>query len=176
MVITQLFELLRYHARLAVLLLAVIVGGIAFSTFFLFVSPLYTSTAIVSLLPTQMELAYSQTAVRSSSVNPANFLTATHMRYLQSREVAKMTVDRLSAQASSAQKTQETPAGLKAALSTYFSDFRRWFRQTCNTLNSGKQAEIDPYTDAVIDLQQSIEVEMMEGKYILEISVTWSNP
>ncbi len=177
MFVSHFFELLRYHARLVTILFVMIVGGVvAFSTFFLFVSPIYTGTAIVSLLPTQTELAYSQNTVRASSINPANLLTATHIEYLKSREVARMTVDRISAQAPSVQAREETAIGLVDRLSARFSEFRRHFRRLYNTLNSGQHVEIDPYTDAVIDLQDSIEVEMIEGTYILEISVSWPDP
>ncbi|WP_193748253.1 hypothetical protein [Leisingera sp. ANG-M1] len=175
-------QLLIYYRGLIAFTFLVLVGGTAaLSTFFLFVSPLYTSAAKVSLLPTQTELAYSQTFVRSTTINPANLLTQTHVEYLLSREIAAKTVDRLSRELPPSQPPAD-PAGpseapgLKDQVAQYFTSFRRNFRRIYNTLNSGKHVIRDPLTDAVLTLQDAIGVEMIEGTYIMEIKVTWDRP
>lgn len=183
MQLSNFFELFRFYYRLVVLLFVTIVGGaVGFSLFFLFVSPIYTATSTVSLLPTQAELAYSQNAVRSSSINPANLLTQTHIEYLTSREVARLAVDRLSAEAQQAgDQTDQAPqeeaaSGLKDQLASRFRGFRREFRRIYNILNSGRHVPLDPYTDAVLGLQDAIVIEMVEGTYILQIEVKWATP
>lgn len=175
-------QLLRYYRGLIAFIFLVLVGGTAaLSTFFLFVSPLYTGSAKVSLLPTQTELSYSQAFVRSTTINPANLLTQTHVEYLLSREIAAKTVDRLSREVSAGdQLPEEAEAagepGLKKRIAQRFHSFRRNFRRIYNTLNSGKHVPLDPLTDAVLTLQDAIEVEMIEGTYIMEIQVTWNRP
>ncbi|MEX0303829.1 MAG: hypothetical protein AB3N24_15530 [Leisingera sp.] len=171
-------QLLNYYRGLIAFTFLILVGGTAaLSTFFLFVAPLYTSSAKVSLLPTQTELAYSQTFVRSTTFNPANLLTQTHVEYLLSREIAAKTVDRLRRELPSGGQpagTAEPDAALslKDQIAQRFHSFRRNFRRIYNTLNSGEHIPRDPYTDAVLSLQDSIGVEMVEGTYIMEIQVT----
>lgn len=169
------FQLLRYYRGLVALVFVTLVAGVAgLSTFFLFISPLYTGTAKVSLLPTQSELTFSQTFVRSTSINPANLMSQTHIEYLLSREVARLTVDRLIERFPVAESIEQT--GLKAEVARYFRDARNAIRRTYNMLNSGKHIPIDTYTDTVLTLQDAIEAEMVEGTYILEIAVTWDSP
>ncbi|MEX0301818.1 MAG: hypothetical protein AB3N24_05295, partial [Leisingera sp.] len=136
-------QLLNYYRGLIAFTFLILVGGTAaLSTFFLFVAPLYTSSAKVSLLPTQTELAYSQTFVRSTTFNPANLLTQTHVEYLLSREIAAKTVDRLRRELPSGGQpagTAEPDAALslKDQIAQRFHSFRRNFRRIYNTLNSG---------------------------------------
>lgn len=185
MQLSHYWELIRYYYRLIILLFITIVGGVVgFSLLFLYVSPIYTGTAVVSLLPTQTELAFSQNSVRSTSINPANLLSQTHIEYLTSREVSRLAVDRLSAEAQAAAADGPAPSepasdaapGLKDRIATGFRNFRREFRRIYNTINSGKHVPIDPYTDAVLSLQDSIEIEMIEGTFIMEIAVRWPTP
>lgn len=168
-------ELLRHYRRLVAVIFAGVVGGVAlFSVFFLFAMPLYTATAKVSLLPTQSELAFSQNFTRGSSFNPANLMTETHIEYLLSREIAQRSIDRLIEEFGTPEPAARS--GLRAALAAGFQRVRNSIRRTYNRLNSGKHVPIDPYTDAVLTLQDQIEAEMVEGTYILELSVTWDNP
>ncbi|KIC16251.1 hypothetical protein [Leisingera sp. ANG-Vp] len=175
--------LLYYRGLILVAFLALVGGTAALSTLFLYVAPLYTSSAKVSLLPTQTELAYSQTFVRSTTINPANLLTQTHVEYLLSREIAAKTVDRLTRELQPSQppaaaeivETEKAP-GLKQQVAQRFTSFRRNFRRIYNTLNSGKHVVQDPLTDAVLTLQDAIGVEMVEGTYIMQIKVTWDKP
>ncbi|WP_264212629.1 hypothetical protein [Leisingera thetidis] len=181
-------QLLRYYRGLIAFIFLVLVGGTAaISTFFLFVSPVYTASAKVSLLPTQTELSFSQNFVRSTTINPANLLTQTHIEYLLSREIAAKTVDRIAAELPAGQPPSaeagtgpgaeaEDPAGLKRQIIQRFTSFRRNARRIYNTINSGKHVPLDPRTDAVLTLQDSIEVEMIEGTYILKIKVLWDKP
>lgn len=171
-------QLLRHYRGLIALTFVALVGGTAvFSVFFLFVTPLYTGTAKVSLLPTQSELAFSQAFVRSTSVNPANLMAQTHIEYLISREVSARTINRLLQEFPAETNAADAPdSSLTARLKQFFHSFRRNARRVYNILNSGKHVPLDPLTDAVLTLQDAIDVEMVEGTYILAIEVTWDNP
>ncbi len=177
MLFTHYSELFKYYKRLIVLLFIGIVGGAALiSVLFLVVTPLYTSTAKVNLLPTDTELAFSRTFVQSSSVNPANLLSQTHIENLLSREISQATIDRLMALNGTKSMPQATDGGLKAMLRVSFRWLKNVIRQTYNILNSGKHVPIDAYTDTILTLQDNITAEMIEGTYILEISVVWDDP
>ena len=177
MLFTHFSELFKYYKRLIVLLFIGIVGGAALiSVLFLVVTPLYTSTAKVNLLPTDTELAFSRTFVQSSSVNPANLLSQTHIENLLSREISQATIDRLVALNGAKPLTETTDGGLKAMLRVSFRWLKNSIRQTYNILNSGKHVPIDAYTDTILTLQDNITAEMIEGTYILEISVVWDDP
>lgn len=181
-------QLLRYYWGLVAFTFVVLVGGTAaISTFLLYLSPVYTASAKVSLLPTQTELAFSQNFVRSTTINPANLLTQTHIEYLLSREIAAKTVDRMIAEqaeglprpaaaASAPSEADRRLTGLKHQIAERFTSFRRSARRVYNIVNSGRHVQIDPYTDAVLTLQDSIDVDMIEGTYILKIKVYWGKP
>lgn len=176
-------QLLGYYRGLICFLFVLLIGGtVAFSTLFLLVAPLYKGTAKVSLLPTQTELAYGQAFVRSTTFNPANLLTQTHVEYLLSREIAARTVDRLGRELSASAQTEglvaKAPAknDLKAQIAQRFHSFRRSIRQVYNQLNSGSHVPLDARTDAVLSLQDAITVEMIESTYIMMIEVSWGDP
>lgn len=175
MLISHILDLLRHYRRLIVATWVFIVGGVAgFSVLFLFVIPLYTATAKITLLPTQSELAFSNQFVRSTTINPANLLTQTHIEYLLSFETSEETVQRIIEQFPP--ESRPEPTGLKAAFRDGFIAFRSGVWRVYNTLNSGRHVEVDPMTDAILGLQDGIKVEMVEGTYILEISVTMDHP
>lgn len=182
MLTSHYLDLLRYYRKTVLVMFVCIVGGVAaFSALFLYVIPLYTATAKISILPTQTELAYSQNFVRSSSTNPANLMTQTHIENLISREVARLTIDRLTGGpekvAEAAALSEQQPVkGFSDRFKRGFRVFRNTIRRVYNTLNSGKHVSLDPYTDLVISLQEAIEIEMVEGSYILEVAVSWDSP
>ncbi|MEZ5911945.1 MAG: hypothetical protein R3D84_06720 [Paracoccaceae bacterium] len=173
--VSHYFELLLHYRRMVTRIFLVLVGGVAvFSALLLFITPLYTASVKVNLLPTNAELAFTSNFVRGSSTNPATLMSQTHMEYLLSREVAQDTVDRIIAEYGD--PSDAAPSGLRAWIGKGFQAIRRTIRTSYNILNSGKHVPLDPYTDAILTLQDSIDVEMVEGTYILELSVTWDSP
>lgn len=175
-------QLLSYYKYVVAFIIVALTSGVAaFSAVLLFAAPLYTATATVSLLPTQAELTFSQAFVRSTSFNPANLLTQTHIENLISREISKETIDKLIGKAGSAPPGDEDSPGTTGnewidRFSQGFQSFRREFRRIYMTLNSGKFVPADPYTDLVNGLQEAISIDMLEGTYILRISVSWDDP
>lgn len=170
-------ELFAYYRRLIVLLFISVVGGTAvISMLLLTVSPLYTGTTLVNLLPTDTELSFSRTFVQSSSVNPANLLSSTHIENLLSREISKATIDRLIKEHGSPTASDANDNTWKGLLQAGFRWVKNGLRRTYNVLNSGKHVPLDEYTDTILTLRDNITAEMIEGTYILEISVVWDDP
>lgn len=177
MIFVHYSELLRYYRKWIIAMFFGLVGGAAaISTLLLAVAPIYTATAKVNLLPTDSELAFSRTFVQNSSVNPANLLSQTHIEYILSREIAQDTIDRMVETLGPPPAQGSGGGGLKADLRRGFQWLKNGLRRSYNMLNSGKHVPIDPYTDTVLTLQDSITAEMIEGTYILEIAVSWSDP
>jgi capsular polysaccharide biosynthesis protein len=173
--ISHYLELARYYKWV----LAVIAGGITilvalFSVFLLFATPLYTGTATVTMLSTDAELAYTKAWSGPGQFDPATIMTASQTEYLLSRPVVQRTVDHLIQQFGSTE--QAAPTGLKRQLRVAFTAFKSALRRTYNYLNSGRNVPIDAYDDAVLTMQDNIEVEAIEGSFMMQISVSWDNP
>lgn len=168
--ILELF-LRNFRTVLAVLL---IVPAVAFAigTALLHTSAIYAGSSKVSILPTNTELAFASEFVRSSPQLPANLISLTHIEYLKSRPIAKKTIDRLM------EARGMTPGvdGFEPPAPNVFSMIRRGIRTAYNVINSGYHVTVDPYTDAILSLQDSITVDLVEGTYILRITVYWDDP
>lgn len=169
-------QLIGHYRYLALTIILTLTGGVgAFSLLLLHVAPLYTATATVSLLPTDSELAFSQTFVRSTTFNPANLMTQTHVENLISREIARETVDKLTGEGGASLDQPPQPRWMAAA-ADWMRSFRQGFRRYYNILNFGKHVPVDPYADLVNGLQEAISIETLEGTYILRINVSWEDP
>lgn len=166
--------LVHYRWIAAPIFLGLTLGTAILSTFFLFVTPVYTSVAKVSMLPTDSELIFTKSFVRSSQFSPANMMTQTHMEYLISRPVVESTIDRMIAEFGTPEASEKS--GFKAFMRRGFRSFKAFLRRTYNYMNSGRNVPLDGYEDTVLTLVDNIEVEMVEGTYILEISISWDNP
>ncbi|WP_192361874.1 hypothetical protein [Mesorhizobium mediterraneum] len=168
-------ELARYYKWLLIAIAGGITGVVALtSVFLLFATPLYTGTTTVTMLPTDAELAYTKSWLGPGQFDPASIMTATHTEYLLSRPVVQRTVDRLMKEYGVNESA--SPAGFKRQLHAVFAAFKSGLRRTYNYLNSGTNVPIDAYEDAILTMQDNIEVEAIEGSFMLQISVTWDNP
>lgn len=171
------FELFRRHYRLVLL----IVGGItlcttALSTLLLFVTPLYRSTARVTILPTQAELIFTQRFLQGSTYNPADLMVQTHIEHLLSRPVAERTLEKLMASTPEPEEEPERQTGWKADLKTSFQSVLRRMRVIYNILNAGEYVE-PPFREVALDdLRDAIDVRTIEGSFILEIVASTSSP
>ncbi|MEM8914973.1 MAG: polysaccharide deacetylase family protein [Pseudomonadota bacterium] len=174
MALANLLELLVYYRRYVIaIILAIPLLAFVFGTIQLHTSPVYVSTSKVNILPSDSELVFSNRAVRSSPLVPENVLSQTHIEYLTSTPIAQSTVDRLLAQ--QGLSPDNLGEGLAKAPSPV-AIVKRTLRRTYNLLNSGRTAIVDAYSGAVSDIQESIQVQAIEGTYILEISVGWDDP
>lgn len=180
--------MLKHYGELALLnrwrigiIYAVIVGGaLTLSALILLTAPIYTASAKVSLLPTDSELTFSRRFVQSTSLNPANLLAQTHIEYMLSREVAESVVDRLleyhPMDTESAEDVITVSASPMQRFARNVSDMRGALRREYVRLNSGKHVILDPYTNLVQAVQGAIDVDTVEGTYILQLSVSWDDP
>lgn len=175
MVLTHYLELLWYYRRVvALLLLGLPLAVATVSTALLYAVPIYAGTATVSILPTTPELTYTDRFLGATQAPPATIISQTHIEHLVSRTVARRTVDRLVAEFGAPAPSERS--GLAAELRRGLNAFKRNLRRYYNVLNSGRHVPRDAYTDAILTLQDNVKVEMVEGTYILKVSVSWDDP
>jgi polysaccharide biosynthesis transport protein len=171
------FELFKRHYQLILL----IAGGItlctaALSTLLLFVTPLYRSTARVTILPTQAELIFTQRFLQGSTYNPADLMVQTHIEHLLSRPVAERTLEKLMANTPVPEPEPEAEEGWKADLKALFQSTLRRMRVIYNILNAGEYVE-PPFREVALDdLRDAIDVRTIEGSFILELVASTSSP
>lgn len=173
MIIKHYLELLSHYRRPIIILVAsTTVAAAVLSFILLFTAPLYTATASVVMLPTEAELTFTRGWLGFSQYNPANVLSQTQMEYLLSRPVAEKTLSKIAEGIA----TKPQPSGAKALVGRAISKARRFIRKTYLLLNSGKFVPLGSYEDALQELMDSIEIEMIEGSYVLQIEVTLFHP
>lgn len=171
-------ELVKRYYRLVI----IIVGGVtlctaALSALLLFVTPLYRSTARVTILPTQAELIFTQRFLQGSTYNPADLMVQTHVEHLLSRPVAERTLERLKASTPAPQEEEEeAQEGWRAELKALVQSAVRRMRVVYNILNAGEYIE-PPFREVELDdLRDAIDVRMIEGSFILELGASTSSP
>lgn len=175
MILSHYLQIVWHYRKIsAILFFSVTLGVASLGTVLLYATPIYTGIAKVSLLPTESELAFTRTFVQSSQFSPANMISQTHIENLISRPVAEGAIKRL-LDTFGAPETSDV-GGLVDRVRRGLQGAKRAIRRVYNILNSGRHVPLDPYTDAILTLQDSVEVEMVEGTYILEISVSWDDP
>jgi uncharacterized protein involved in exopolysaccharide biosynthesis len=173
MMIKHYLELLGHYRKLLIIIVATttLVAAV-FSAVLLFTSPLYTATASVVMLPTEAELTFTRGWLGYSQYNPANVLSQTQMEYLMSRPVAEKAFRKITSDI--AERPEETGAG--AWLGSLMSGARTLVWKVYLTLNSGKFVPLEPREKALRTLIKGIDIEMIEGSYVLQINVTLPNP
>lgn len=173
MMIKHYLELLVHYRKLLIIILATttLVAAV-FSAILLFAAPMYTATASVVMLPTEAELTFTRGWLGFSQYNPANVLSQTQMEYLLSRPVAEKTFEKIASGIAEGPKK----TGFKAWVSSVMRGARRLIWRVFLTLNSGKFVPLDPYEEALQSLRKGIDIEMIEGSYVLQIEVTLPNP
>jgi uncharacterized protein involved in exopolysaccharide biosynthesis len=170
-IVEHYWQLLLYYRKVLITIVVGITGAVAaLSYLWLVTFPLYTATADVTILPTDAELSFTKGFVTASQYNPANIMTQTQIEYLLSRPVAEKALELVAAHKGG--ERDPPPTGVKQKLSAAAQATLRTLRKIYNILNSGKHVPLTPYEDAVETLMDSITLEVVEGSYVLEISVT----
>lgn len=171
-VLTHYLELAVHFRRfIAMMTLAAAVVATVLAVFQLTTNPLYRASAKVTIQPTDAELRFTQVYVRSSTYDSANVVTQSHMEYLRSREIAQRAFDTLNAQAGGAPQPPEpgfverVASGLKLAV-----------RSTIRRLNSGTFIPVTGEEAIIGAIQESIEINIIESSFIMEIAVYWDDP
>lgn len=170
MVIQHYLQLIwHYKSSLAVASSIIISGITGLSVLLLLVFPMYTGSATVMMMPTEAELAFTKGWLSGSQFSPANIMVQTHMEYLLSRPVAERALDKIIATAP--RQAAETE-GWKASFSKGFSAVRQTIWRVYHTLNSGKYFPLEPHENALRELMGGIELEIVEGSFVLLIEVS----
>jgi capsular polysaccharide biosynthesis protein len=170
-VIEHYLQLLHYYRKLLIAIVLGITGAVvAIGWIWLMTFPLYSATADVTILPTDAELSFTKGFLTGSQYNPANVMTQTQIEYLLSRPVAEKALELVTAQDEGGD--DPAPTGFKRIMTAAAQTTLRTIRKVYNVLNSGKHVPLTPYEDALETIMDSISLEVVEGSYILEITVT----
>ena len=169
MILEHYYQLIRHYRKMLItIIVSITVGVWMVSQALLMLFPLYTGTASVVMLPTEAELSFTRGWLGESQYNPANVLTQTHAEYLVSRPVAEKALAKMSERVEKRPK----PTGWKVMARKTVGSFKGFLRRTYLILNSGKFVPVGPYEEALGMLMEGIDLEVIEGSYILQVSVT----
>jgi uncharacterized protein involved in exopolysaccharide biosynthesis len=169
--IQHYLQLLRHYRRgifaiIAVMTAAAVLIGIVG----LSVSPKYTASASVVVMPTEAEYTFG----RESSGGPRNTargLTATYIEYLKSRPVVEAAFEKVKA---------KMAAGSTAADAGGLAGFVKQVRGTAawlyHVLDSGTYLPLPPREAAIQEFTESISLQTVADSYILKVEVTLKDP
>lgn len=171
MILQHYFELLRYYRRMVLTItLSVGLAVVAFSIFFLLKMPAYTATASVTILPTQDELSFSRRFVREGSGvgDPSDVMMQTHIEHLLSRPNVEKTLHWLTEQMEQSDEEEPRLHPVEWLMDQLQAGYR--------FINYGTTAQASEYDIAIRNLRRSIDVRVVEGSYIMQISAAASTP
>ncbi len=173
LIIQHYLQLLSHHRRLVgKILLWVTLITLVLSMLLLIIMPKYTATSSVVMLPTDPELAFTRGWVGSSQYNPTAFMAQTQVEYLLSMPVAKVTLDQLMAEYAKEMADVANPGGLRGLMTSAVKSMRYAYFWTWNTLNYGKYIPLTTYESYLALLRKGTKVEVVEGSFVMQISVT----
>jgi len=136
-------QLLRHYRFLALTVIVVVTALAAVSSALLLaLSPVYTATATVAVIPTQAEYSFGSEVSRGPS-GTARVLTATYIEYLKSRPVVARALEKLRPQIGE----DGSPSSAFARFVTDGSSFvRRMYRivDSGRFVPIGQRAKPDP--------------------------------
>jgi succinoglycan biosynthesis transport protein ExoP len=166
--LSHFVDLLRLSRR-QIAACALIAGLIAYalSQLLLEANPIYEASISITMQPSEEELIFNRTFMGVSQFNPATIITQSHIERLLSRPVAERALDMLLAKYGK-DGMAEPP--------TTFGRVKAAFWRTWNTLNYGYHVQPTPRDQLVTEIQQSLDIEIVEGSYILNITVSYDDP
>ncbi|WP_313137840.1 hypothetical protein [Paracoccus jeotgali] len=161
-------ELLRHFWK-TVVFGALVAGGLALgmSLLFLRAMPIYEASVTLNMQPSEEELRFNSGFLGVSQFNPATIIAQTHIERLLSRKVAGRAIDILIEQSGGA-----LPAEPPNAFRRFKAAVWRWY----NILNFGYFIPQPPEETNISDLISATKVEIVEGSYVLLVSVSLDNP
>lgn len=148
---------------------AVVAGGLALvmSIVMLKAMPAYEASVTLNMQPSEEELRFNSGFLGVSQFNPATIIAQTHIERLLSRKVAGRAIDILTEEADGNAKPPP-PSAFKAVKAAIW----RWY----NILNFGYFTPLPERETAINDLIGATEVEIVEGSYIIMVSVVHDDP
>ena len=164
----QLFR--RYHRSITWTVIAATVGTAVLSSMLLMVSPVYTATASVAMLPTEAEYAFGRETGSGPGATMRG-LTATYIEYLKSRPVIEATYDRISGEIRSTGEARPSSWLLRSIQSSV-----GLARQVYKTLDSGAYMPSTSRERGLNDLLKSITLRKIPDSYVMRVEVGLENP
>ena len=141
--------------------------ALVLSALLLSAKPLYEATVTVTMEPSEEELRFNRSFMGVSQFNPATIIAQSHIERLLSRPVAERALDLL---------IDELGGQIPAQEPTVFSAITTGIWRVWNTLNYGYFVPLSEREQMVTDLQNALDIEIVEGSYILSISITYDIP
>ena len=156
---------------LAAIILGVTALGWAVSAFFLALSPTYEATARLNVVPTGEELGYASRFARGQNADGGLVMAQTYAEHLRSREVREAAVDRwIDQQAANAGMSVDGWLQVQAENAPRFS-----LGSIISYLNYGAVQKV-PLRDQLVEyLGEYTEVEMIEGTFLMQVTVEWDS-
>lgn len=149
---------------------AALVTGLL-SLILLLAAPVYKATTIVSMLPSDPELRYTQGWLGRSQIDPTTIGTTTHLEYLYSRPVLETALDYI------LDDFQPAPAtGLKAQIRVGLQGVKSAIWHAYEFLNYGRFIEISDREDQLNTLRSGLTITPMQASYILLIETELNSP
>jgi len=161
----------RYHRWVIWTVLAATLGTAILSWAWLLISPVYTATASVAMLPTEAEYAFG----RETGTGPRatmRGLTATYIEYLKSRPVIETTLDRISAEGGPGTEPAPEPGFLERTARGAVGFARRLYR----AMDSGSYVPSTERERALGQLMKAISLHKIPDSYVLRVEVGLEDP
>ncbi|WP_121630441.1 GumC family protein [Tropicibacter alexandrii] len=156
-----------YRWRILIGMLVAGLAAFALSTLILQKSPSYKATVVMNMQPSEEALSFNREFLGRSQFNPATIIAQTHVERLLSPPIAQATLDKLAA---------ETGEVAAPAAPSAVSRFRLWLWKTWTRLNYGEYRPVSDERNALNALIESLEIDVVEGSYILRLTVTQEDP
>lgn len=154
--------------RLRIVLGMLVAGVVAWilSSILLAKSPAYEASVVMNMQPSEEALSFNREFLGVSQFNPATIIAQTHVERLLSAPVAKITLARLA----------EGSDGAAPPAPTALSEFKLWLWKTWTRLNYGEYRPLPQDRTDLNLLLEALDVDVVEGSYILRLKVTHENP
>lgn len=160
----DLIRLYWFRILMGTVIASVMAFGL--SSFLLLKNPIYKSLVTMNMQPSDEALAFNRQFMGVSQFNPATIITQTHIERLLSRPVAERTLEILLAESGSPPQTEPS----------FFDEIKLKLWQTWTRINYGKYVELAEQDQWLNALQESIDLEFVEGSYILRLEAASEYP
>ncbi len=165
----------RYWPKLLLIVILIPVSVFAISTVLLFTAPKYTSAVDVTLLPSSGELSFTKNFFGGTREKQAHALDATAKEYIRSAPVIERALQIIYT-GETAESSKNFDRRYLGDVITVFGQVKSFLRRVYHTLNSGRFVAPDPDAALIAKFQRTIDVQSVEGSFILRIQVTLSDP
>lgn len=166
--LTHYSELLRQFWG-AILTASLVAGlsALALSFLLLRAMPIYEASVTLNMQPSVEDLQFNSAFLGVSQFNPATIIAQTHIERFLSRPVMERAVEIV---------IEQSGGGSLSGPPTAFDSLRTAFFRWLRILNSGYFVPPTEMEGYIADLLSATEIEMVEGSYILLVTVSHTEP